>query len=64
MGVYGSKVCYKIIVLFIAMIAGYIAKKSKTLNKDSTKALSAVLANITNPCLIVAGLQMPRETSL
>ena len=36
MGVYGSKVCYKIIVLFIAMIAGYIAKKSKTLNKDST----------------------------
>ena len=64
MGVYGSKVCYKIIVLFIAMIAGYIAKKSKTLNKDSTKALSAVLANITNPCLIVAGLQIPRETSL
>ena len=64
MGVYGSKVCYKIIVLFIAMIAGYIAKKSKTLNKDSTKALSAVLANITNPCLIVAGQHIPRETSL
>lgn len=64
MGEYGSKVCYKIIVLFIAMIAGYIAKKSKTLNKDSTKALSGILANITNPCLIIACLQIPREETL
>ena len=64
MGEYGTKVCYKIIVLFIAMIAGYIAKKSNTLNKDSTKALSGVLANITNPCLIIACLQIPRENTL
>lgn len=64
MGEYGSKVCYKIIVLFIAMIAGYIAKKAKILDVKSTKALSALLANITNPCLIIASLQIERNAGL
>ena len=57
MGVYGSRVCNKIIVLFIAMIAGFIAKKAKLIDAKSTKSLSALLASITNPCLIVSSLQ-------
>lgn len=58
MGNYSIRVIEKIIVLFIAMIAGYIAKKGKLLNVDSTKALSSLLVYITNPCLIVCSLQM------
>lgn len=61
MGEYGARVCGKIIVLFMAMIAGYIAKKAKIVDGTSTKALSALLAFITNPCLIVASLQTDCE---
>lgn len=64
MGEYGSKVCYKIIVLFIAMIMGYIAKKTKIVDGHSTKALSGILANITNPCLMIASLQIDRNDEL
>ena len=54
----------KIIVLFIAMIAGYIAKKGKLLNGDSTKSLSSMLVYITNPCLIVCSLQREYDKQL
>lgn len=64
LGVYGIKVCEKITVLFIAMIFGYIAGKSKILDGRSTKALSGLLAYITNPCLIVASLQAAPESSV
>ena len=64
LGVYGIKVCEKITVLFIAMIFGYIAGKSKILDGRSTKALSGLLAYITNPCLIVASLQIEPESSV
>lgn len=64
MGEYGSKVCYKIIVLFVVMIAGFIAKRAKIVDKNSTKSLSGILANITNPCLIIACLQVPKEDNL
>lgn len=58
MGNYSIRVIQKIIVLFIAMIAGYICKKSKTLDGKSTKSLSNMLTYITNPCLILCSLQM------
>lgn len=64
MGEYGSRVCWKIGVLFIAMIAGFIAKRAKIIDVKNTKALSALLANITNPCLIIASLQVERDNSL
>ncbi len=58
MGNYSIRVLQKIIVLFIAMIAGYICKKSKIVDGKSTKSLSNMLAYITNPCLIICSLQM------
>lgn len=64
MGEYGTRVCYKIIVLFIAMMAGYVAKKSKILDGHSTKALSSLLAYITNPCLLFASLQIDRSNEI
>lgn len=57
MGEYGLRVCSKIIVLFIAMLAGYIAKKTKCIDGAGIKTMSALLAFITNSCLIVASLQ-------
>jgi len=57
MGSYSIRVIQKIIVLFIAMIAGYICKKSSILDGKSTKSLSNMLAYITNPCLIICSLQ-------
>ena len=59
MGNYSIRVMQKIIVLFIAMIAGYICKKTSILDGKSTKSLSNMLTYITNPCLILCSLQMP-----
>lgn len=64
MGDYSIRVIEKIIVLFIAMIAGYIAKKGKLLNGESTKSLSSLLVYITNPCLIIFTLQRPYDNNL
>lgn len=64
MGVYGSKVCGKIAVLFIAMLAGYIAKKTKLFDEKASNTLSSLLAYITNPCLIITSLQTECEMSV
>lgn len=64
MGDYSIRVIEKIIVLFIAMIAGFIAKKGKLLNAESTKSLSSLLVYITNPCLIVCSLQREYDNKL
>lgn len=60
MGNYSIRVLEKIIVLFVVMIAGYIAKKTKICDSKNTKYMSSLLANITNPCLILATLQTER----
>ena len=60
MGNYSIRVLEKIIVLFVVMIAGYIAKKTKICDGKNTKYMSSLLANITNPCLILATLQTER----
>ena len=64
MGDYSVRVIEKIIVLFIAMIAGFIAKKGKLLNGESTKSLSSLLVYITNPCLIICSLQREYDNNL
>lgn len=64
MGDYSIRVIEKIIVLFIAMIAGFIAKKGKLLNAESTKSLSSLLVYITNPCLIICSLQREYDNKL
>ncbi len=55
---YAFRVMEKIVVLFIAMIAGFIAKKSKIVDVHSTKALSSLLVYITCPSLIICSLQI------
>ncbi len=40
------------------MIAGFIVKKAKICDAKSTKTLSGILATITNPCLMIASLQI------
>ncbi len=60
MGNYSIRVLEKIIVLFIVMIAGYIAKKTKVCDEKNTKYMSSLLANFTNPCLIICSLQTER----
>ncbi len=55
---YALRVIDKIIVLFIAMIAGFIAKKGRIIDVHSTKALSSLLVYITCPALIVCSLQI------
>ena len=64
MGNYSLRVIEKIIVLFIAMIAGFIAKKGRILNADSTKSLSSLLVYITNPCLIIYSMQMDYDSEI
>ena len=64
MGNYSIRVVQKIIVLFIAMIAGYICKKARIIDKNSTKSLSSMLVYITNPCLIICSLQMDYDSSV
>ena len=64
MGNYSIRVIEKIIVLFIAMIAGFIAKKGKLLNAESTKSLSSLLVYITNPCLIICSLQIDYDKDI
>ncbi len=59
---YSIRVLQKIIVLFIAMIAGFIVKKAKICDAKSTKALSGILATITNPCLMISSLQLQRTS--
>ena len=46
------------------MIAGFIAKKGKLLNAESTKSLSSLLVYITNPCLIICSLQREYDNKL
>ncbi|MBR2021955.1 MAG: AEC family transporter [Clostridia bacterium] len=64
MGNYSIRVIEKIIVLFIAMIAGFIAKKGKLINVESTKSLSSLLVYITNPCLIIYSMQMEYDSDV
>ena len=64
MGNYSIRVIEKIIVLFIAMIAGFIAKKGKLINVESTKSLSSLLVYITNPCLIIYSMQMDYDSDV
>ncbi len=64
MGNYSIRVIQKIIVLFIAMIAGFICKKATIIDKNSTKSLSSMLVYITNPCLIICSLQMDYDSNV
>ncbi len=64
MGLYAEKVIQKLLVLFIAMLAGFIAKKTRLIDGKSTKSLSSLLTYITNPCLIIASLQIGYDIKL
>ena len=48
----------KIITLFLILFAGVIAKKINIIDRASTKKLSALLLNVTQPLLIITSFQI------
>lgn len=48
-----------VVMLFVVMIVGIIARLTGVLNPKATKSLSEVLVKITQPMLIIASLQIP-----
>lgn len=46
----------KTLVLFMSMIAGFIAAKAGVMNKDTNKKLSALVVGLTNPLQIVSSV--------
>ena len=48
----------KVASLFLVLIAGVIARKAKIIDSSSTKGLSALLLNLTQPLMIVTSFQM------
>ncbi len=48
----------KVFVLFLAMFAGVVARKFKIIDEKSTKTLSSLLVNVTNPLLMIYSFQL------
>lgn len=51
-------VFYEVLILFILMLAGFIAAKAKILSEDGRKQLSSFIINITLPIVILMSSQM------
>lgn len=49
----------QMIILFLVMIIGYIANKTKMLDKDLNQKLSTFVLNITSPALILSSVANP-----
>lgn len=59
-----SQVFNQVMILFLIMIIGFIARKTKILNKDINRGLSELLINITLPLLIVSSFNMKYESEM
>ena len=46
----------KMIVLFFSIAVGFVGAKTKVLTKESNKAISKLIINITNPLLILSSV--------
>lgn len=60
----GISVASKVINLFFIMVMGMVLRKTAILDKKSTSTLSALLVNITNPFLVICGMQKEYEATL
>lgn len=49
-----NSIINQVIVLFLIMIAGYIARKSRVISKEINEGLSELLLNVTLPMLIIS----------
>lgn len=46
----------QMLVLFLMMLAGYIAYKAHFVSETGSRSLSSIIINIFNPCLIISGV--------
>lgn len=46
----------KMLILFFALAAGYVAAKAGVINETSNKGFSALIANLTNPLQVIASV--------
>lgn len=53
-----SDLISKILILYLCMLAGIYARKRNYINKDSLKSISSLVANVTNPLLIISSFQI------
>lgn len=53
-----ARVAFQVIVLFLIMFIGIYARKLKIIDQQSTKAMSGLLLNVTQPLLIIISFQM------
>ncbi|MDR0388883.1 MAG: AEC family transporter, partial [Spirochaetaceae bacterium] len=54
----------QLLVLFILMAAGFILVKVKAIDSRAASAFSALVMNLTMPCLIIVSLQRPFSTAI
>ena len=49
-------IAQQIVILFLMMLAGYVAFKKGMIGEEGTKNLSSLILNIFGPCLLVASV--------
>lgn len=57
-----EQVFLKMIILFIILIIGYVSNKAHILDTVGNKTLSALIMNITLPCMVLSSLNQARCT--
>jgi hypothetical protein len=54
-----AQILNSLVMIFIMIIPGIILKKKKIIDDSQTKGISAVLVNVTWPCMVIDAMQMP-----
>jgi malate permease and related proteins len=54
-----SQILNSLVMIFIMIIPGIILKKKNIINESQTKGISAVLVNVTWPCMVIDAMQIP-----
>lgn len=58
------QVAFQVIVLFLIMFIGIYARKLKIIDQQSTKVMSGLLLNVTQPLLIIISFQMEFDKNM
>lgn len=48
-----------LVMIFVMIIPGIILKKKKVIDENQTRGISAVLVNVTWPCMVIDAMQIP-----
>lgn len=54
-----AQILNSLVMIFIMIIPGIVLKKKNILDESKTKGISAVLVNVTWPCMVIDAMQMP-----